>query len=388
MQQKDWNELLDRYLAGNCTDEEKAAIEQWYLQQVDQHQAMPADPDLGKKGDAILKRIESGIPVQRNPVVFYMRAAAAVLVVALFSAWFIFQERDQPASGDPVVVNSVPDSTTQIKPGQQQAVLVLTDGSIVTLDGHANGLIAKENGGEVRQNSPGELQYAQLSTEATGNAWNKLTTPRGGEYVVVLSDGTKVWLNAESKLEYPVSFAGDKRVVRLEGEAYFEVAKHPLHPFIVQSNNTEVKVLGTHFNVAAYPHAQQEVITTLVEGSVQVKNTNSTKLLSPGFRAVSRNDQHLIHTEACDINEAIAWKNGYFIFRNEPISHIMTRISRWYDVDVKYQGDIMGYRFGGTFSRKKDITELLTNLTLAGNLQFSIDKRQVIVSLRNSNKTN
>jgi transmembrane sensor len=193
---------------------------------------------------------------------------------------------------------------------------------------------------------------------------------------VVLPDGTHVWLNSASSLSYPVEFAGNERRVKLTGEAYFEVAKNKDKPFYVNSNNVQVRVLGTHFNISAY-NDDDELKATLLEGSVQVSKNNSQSLLKPGQQAVINNGADMIRVSQANINEVMAWKNGYFIFNDDNIATILKKVSRWYDVDVEQRGNFEGQHFGGTFYRTKGIDELLKNLEKIGKVHFKITGRRV-----------
>jgi len=209
--------------------------------------------------------------------------------------------------------------------------------------------------------------------------FNTITTPRGGQYQVMLADGTHVWLNAASSIRFPQSFNGPQRLVELSGEAYFEVAKDKSHPFIVQANGTKVQVFGTHFNVNAYPD-NNNVTTTLLEGSVQMSNNSQATMLVPGEQGVSTRSGGAINVSRADIQQVIAWKNGYFIFHDLSIVEVMKQVSRWYDVDIEYQDEgVKNNEFGGAISRYKSITELLDNMQLTRSIHYKIEGRRVII---------
>ena len=194
----------------------------------------------------------------------------------------------------------------------------------------------------------------------------------------MLPDGTKVWLDAGSSISYPVAFTGNSRRVRLTGQGYFEVAKNKEKPFYVEVNRSEVKVLGTHFNISAYEE-DPENTTTLLEGSVQISKNGKAALLQPGQQAsIAAGSDHIVVSEA-NIDDVMAWKNGYFIFNDDDIRGIMRKVSRWYDVDVDYRGDFAGRHFGGTFYRSKGINELLNHLERIGKLHFKVAGRRVTV---------
>jgi ferric-dicitrate binding protein FerR (iron transport regulator) len=206
-----------------------------------------------------------------------------------------------------------------------------------------------------------------------------LNTPCGGEYQVTLADGTKVWLNADSHLKYPVVFDGDKRVVELEGEAYFEVAKMNGKPFIVKTENQEVKVLGTHFNINSYGY-EEGIKTTLLEGSVRVsrniKNgdaeTSQSEMLVPGQQSFVSKNLKEIAVKKVNTVEVIDWKEGLFVFNDEPIQSITKRLAKWYNVKFVYEGDFSKVRFIGNYSRSKSLNNLLNNIELTGLAHFKV----------------
>jgi ferric-dicitrate binding protein FerR (iron transport regulator) len=193
----------------------------------------------------------------------------------------------------------------------------------------------------------------------------------------MLSDGSKVWLNAASSLRFPASFAGKERKVELLGEAYFEVAKNAAMPFKVKVNGMEVEVLGTHFNINSYEN-ESTVRTTLLEGSVKINNNNSSSLLKPGQQAQVNKAGEIKIINNVDVEEAIAWKEGKFQFDRADIHDIMRQLARWYDVDVEYKGSVSSH-FGGTISRDVNLSQVLNMLHLTGEVKFQIEDRKVIV---------
>lgn len=209
------------------------------------------------------------------------------------------------------------------------------------------------------------------------SSYNTLSTARGEQYQVRLPDSSLVWLNAASELKYPSSFNTLKeRRVELSGEAYFEVAKNKKQPFVVQADGQEVKVLGTHFNVSSYSD-EPDAITTLLEGSVQISGNGEVKVLKPGERAVRTGNQ--IKVSEADLSEDMAWKNGDFYFNNVGIASIMRQISRWYDVDIIYQGELTDEKFYGTISRSKNIKQVLNVLEKTKSVHFKVEGRRVLI---------
>jgi len=306
----------------------------------------------------------------------WMKIAAAVLIFV--SVGFYFVRRQKMGA----VKNEVANTTARIVPGSNKAILTLATGKSIVLDSAANGALANLGKSQVNKVGDGKLVYDVLpnATHAGVNAvlYNTLTIPPGGQYQVVLPDGTQVWLNSSSSLSYPTEFAGNSRTVKLTGEAYFEVAKNKDKPFYVEMNNVQVKVLGTHFNISAYAD-DNDLTTTLLEGSVQISKNGNQALLKPGQQAVIGSNANAITVSKAHINEAMAWKNGYFMFNDDNIVDIMKKVSRWYDADVEYHGNFSSQRFGGTFTRSKSITDLLKNLEQISNVHFKITGRRITV---------
>lgn len=273
--------------------------------------------------------------------------------------------------GDKVVVVS------DLEPGSNRAFVTLSDGKVIELSDQKDGIVLGEgltytDGSLISDLNEGEVVYAELKT------------PRGGQYQVTLSDGTKVWLNADSKLIYPSRFETDVREVQLDGEAYFEVANSTVgnrkQRFVVKTAHQEVEVLGTAFNVMAYAGDVEES-TTLVEGSVLVKNTYHIDagevLLRPNEQAVLR--QNGIVTSKINGVDVIAWKNGKFVFNNTPLKTIMQQLSRWYDVEVVYAEPMAEVTFTGSVSRFDDIQDVLRKISLTESVRFETKERRIMV---------
>jgi len=355
--------------------------------------ALDEGPEFkGKQSQAVLNRIKSDLrfntisgdreEAQPKIVKFYQKRwvqIAAVFLVFLTAGILVFNSKSTKTA------NQVTKNTKQaiILPGGNKAVLTMEGGKTILLDSAANGLLAKTSSGKVLKTRSGQIIYQALSSHQSGVAatditYNTLSTPKGGEYQVVLPDGTKVWLDAASSISYPIAFTGNERRVKLTGQAYFEVAKNKDKPFYVDINNAQVRVLGTHFNISAYDD-DNVMTTTLLEGAVQVTKNNSLSLLKPGQQAaISSSSDNIVVSDA-HIDDAMAWKNGYFTFDDDNITGIMRKVSRWYNVDVEYRGDYNGQKFGGTFYRSKGISELLTHLEKIGKLHFKISGRRIIV---------
>ncbi|WP_114936714.1 FecR family protein [Mucilaginibacter endophyticus] len=334
-----------------------------------------ADPRF--KDDVIVP-----VPVigKRNIMKLYagwVKIAAAVLIFASVGFYFVRRQK-MGAVKNEVAANRA----AKIVPGGNKAILTLAGGKSIVLDSAANGALASTGKSQVNKVGDGKLVYDVLpnATHAGVNAvlYNTLTIPPGGQYQVVLPDGTQVWLNSSSSLSYPTEFTGNSRTVKLTGEAYFEVAKNKDKPFYVEMNNVQVKVLGTHFNISAYSD-DKDLTTTLLEGSVQISKSGSLALLKPGQQAVISSNANAIAVSKANLNQAMAWKNGYFMFNDDNIVDIMKKVSRWYDADIEYQGNFANQRFGGTFTRSKSITDLLKSLEQIGNVHFKITGRRITV---------
>jgi len=317
---------------------------------------------------------------QPKVIKFYQRAwfrvAAAVLVFCT-AGLLMIRHRKVQDNTNKTAVNHV---SAPIVPGGQKATLTMSNGKVIVLANAANGILANTGVSKIVKQRQGQIVYDAKGNNTASNevGYNTLTTPRGGEYQVVLPDGSKVWLNAASSITYPVQFTGNERRVKLTGEAYFEVARNKEKPFYVTMSDAEVRVLGTHFNISAYSD-DDAITTTLLEGSVQVTKNHSVSLLKPGQQAVVNHRSDDIAVSEANIEDAMAWKNGYFIFNDDNITGIMKKVSRWYDVDVYYAADLSDQKFGGSYHRSKSIDELLQYLEMIGKVHFKVQERRITV---------
>lgn len=278
----------------------------------------------------------------------YWWAAAAILILLVSGTWFFVSRPQQQEVAATVVYDKAP--------GTDKALLTLADGSVVALDSAGKRQIAAGN--TTIQQQGGMLQY---SADAHAAGFNTLTTPRGGQFRVVLPDGTAVWLNAATSLRYPTAFNGNERVVTLRGEAYFEVAKNTEKPFRVQiDEHTAVEVLGTHFNIHAYSDENQ-ISTTLLEGKVMMTRSDASLrrvVLNPGQQAIVYDDQ-LSVSKQVNIDQVMAWKNGMFNFEGLDLPSVLRQLSRWYDVEIVYEGKIPTRKFGGEMQRDLSLQQVL-----------------------------
>ena len=265
-----------------------------------------------------------------------------------------------------------------VAPGYNGAILTLSNGQQITLDSVGNGMLtAQGNTNILKQN--GKIVYNGQNISKTQVLYNTMTTPRGRQYALVLADGTKVWLNAASSITFPTAFTGSERRVQIIGEAYFEVARNAAMPFKVEVGKMEVKVLGTHFNIKAYDD-ESATKTTLLEGAVHITNENKNALLKPGQQAVWDQTSGGFKIVEANVEEAVAWKNGLFEFNNADIKSIMRQLSRWYDVEVVYQGDVSDKDFSGVISQNTNLSQVLKMLQLTKEVHFKIEGVKVTVS--------
>jgi ferric-dicitrate binding protein FerR (iron transport regulator) len=302
----------------------------------------------------------------------WVKYAAAIIVICGVGAYWWTTNRTTNNS----ITNHQSKSIAQIKPGGDKAILTLADGSVINLDSAANGNLTSQGGVQVRKLANGKIAYEVSSPQNEQVMWNKMSTPKGGQYQLTLPDGTKVWLNAASSLRFPTAFTGRERSVELTGEGYFEVAQNAAKPFYVSIGTTEVKVLGTDFNVMAYDDEEAKQIT-LLQGSVLVSDASNTTKLIPGQQA--KVTAGIRVADNVDVEQVVAWKNGAFVFgESMSVEEVMRQVARWYDVDVVYRHKITGH-IGGSVSRSANISEVLKILELTGVVKVEVVGRKVIV---------
>lgn len=321
------------------------------------------------------KHAGSDLKIIRRRKILWRSAAAAAVVFVVSAIGLLYNFSIQAGrSGHRSAMIS------PIVPGGNKAVLTLADGSKVILDGKSKTILSGRQRGVGVEATGAQLVYAKgdLNTAPGELAANRIETPRGGQYQVVLSDGTKVWLNSMSSLKYPVVFQGRERRVELSGEAYFEVAKNKNAPFKVLTAKQQVQVLGTHFNIKSY--ADEPLRTTLLEGKVEVQSyiSKSAIVLSPGEQAELKSNR--IEVRQIDTEMAVAWKKGTFMFEKENMESVLKQVSKWYDVEIIYQNEqVKKHLFSGSISRFEEVTQVLDILQLTGFVHFKIEGRRIIV---------
>lgn len=407
--------LLLKQLRQEITAEELEYLENWKTthpsfarvsEQVNDGEQLLADLLAMKQVDmeGWWLKISEQIDIVKKPVPFFRRwytyaAAAAVLLIAGAITWLYLTPKKSPA----VNVKNTP-AAIDVQPGGHKATLTLSDGSVVNLGSATNGKVAEEGSVHVIKVTEGELKYeyktgTKQSKDRANAGLNVLSTPRGGQYNLVLPDGSKVWLNAASSITYPAQFAAHERRVAITGEVYFDVASGrgaKKVPFIVTvhsptgNNLAQVEVLSTQFNIMAYDD-EAAIKTTLVNGKVKISTADITgnyKLLTPGQQAqipqhvaiaAGRHPINVIDiadTEEMDV--AIGWKNGYFTFNNADIRSIMRTLARWYDIEIGYQGKIPDYTFTGSIPRKENFSAVIKILEYEG-IHFKQEQNKIIV---------
>lgn len=380
MEEQEFIRLAERIADGTATDEDIALYRRYCSAFAEKELKWNTEPgDKEAIGKTLKTRIFStlfgtpkGLLYRIHPVI--RLAASVVLMMSIgFGAWKGYRWMK---TGQQQVTQQKTIIVKDIAPGTDQAVLTLADGTTMALDGAENRLIRQE-GTSVRQQK-GQLQYTVEDASApVGN--NTLTTSRGGQYMLTLPDGTRVWLNAASSFTYPTRFSGKERRVEIEGQAYFEVAENPDQPFVVKVKDGFIKVLGTHFDIMAYPE-EKETQTTLVSGSVRVTRGTAEKIIAPGEQAFwndgSAAGALLVRT--ADIQQAIAWKTGFFEFDNADLPTIMRQIGRWYNIDIRYNRKPDDKTFGGRISRNLPLSQVL-ELLEANGARFRIEGREITV---------
>jgi hypothetical protein len=375
-------ELLNKYQLGNCTPEEQQMLDNWYLHEADKQPVAegPADPLMEEElmWNRIVDEIPETAKIRYFKKWYSIASAAAILVFVSFGAYLFIKKRQVPAQ---LVHQSNPKN--DILPGGNKAILTLANGKQITLTGARNGTLAVQGAVAINKTADGRIVYDSSEKSASDNAkltaYNTMTTPRGGQYWVVLPDGSRVLLNAASSLTYPTTFSGTERKVELTGEAYFEVAHNAAKPFRVYSKSQIVEVLGTHFNINTYDD-EPAIKTTLLEGKVKVTSTakNQTRILQPGQQAFL--NALAFNVSDVDVDEATAWKNGLFVFESNDIQQIMRMVSRWYDVDVAYTGNLPSDKFSGSVSRFSNVSEVLNTLQLTRKVHFKVSGKKISVS--------
>ncbi len=376
---KQARELLQRYQTGNVTQSEKELVESWYRQLVETGEWEWGE---GEK-EQLQQTLESAIleKVQRFPgkrgMHFLPRsawwAAASVAVLMGAGLYFLFNKK---ALRSPQVVHARLPEDVQA-PQSSRAFVTLANGQNVYLDSISNGSTVFQGNARLVKLSNGEIAYRESGVSGGKMAYNTLLNPRGSKVInMLLTDGTKVWLNAGSSLIYPVIFTGNTREVSVTGEAYFEVAHNSSKQFIVHNGSIDIMVTGTHFNVNAFEDDDNTIKVTLLEGAVKVKNGSSNGVLTPGQQALVHKEVRIV--DDVNVENVMAWKNGYFQFDKAGLHSVLKQVSRWYDVEVVYEGNNQERQFVGEIERDLSLSEMLRILEI-NKVSFAIEGKRLII---------
>jgi transmembrane sensor len=369
--------LLQKYLDGKASQEEQAIVESWQLEfPLADHEVLGAEETAADLEEVRMNLLK--LSGYRKPFRLWPRIAAAAALVLIVSGLYLYNRDTTSNDGVPYASN--------ISPGGNKAYLILADGKRIALTDAANGTLARQAGVQITKTEDGQLVYTVLENKSAAALYNTIETPKGGQYQVSLPDGTRVWLNAASSLKYPASFSSVKeRRVELSGEAYFEVAHNKAVPFIVTTDRQAVTVLGTHFDINSYAN-ETRVKTTLLEGSVRVNALRPGTEPDLNGTVLKPNQQSVLTSGTISVQNVegayeIAWKNGFFMFNYENLEQVMMKISRWYDIDVRYEDeDVKQQIFLGTVSRFENISKVLNMLEKTGNVKFLIEGKIVKIS--------
>jgi len=380
-------ELFQKYVDKTITEEEYAELFVYIRNPETKEQVLAFLDEHNKKvqSDALVHEVDwdgmyenitnpkKSVGRSRKPIWKYAAAAAVILVgsFTLYSSLQNILEKKAPLAYH-----------NDVLPGGDRATLTLADGSQIALDSGKAGRLATEGGISIEKDANGQIIYlAKGNGGDEAQKINTLSTPAGGKFSVVLSDGSKVWLNASSSIKFPAAFSGDSRRVEIKGEAYFEIEKDAARPFYVNNGSSEIKVLGTHFNVMAYPDEYRSELT-LLEGAVQFTKNGHAELLKPGRQILYTESNNQTKQIDANIEEVMAWKNDLFVFNNTNIDEVMKQLVRWYNVKVKYEGDKPDISFTGVIPRNANVSKILKALELTGDVTFGIENNVITCERR------
>jgi ferric-dicitrate binding protein FerR (iron transport regulator) len=386
LQKDHFLKIVEKYHSGNASREELEFLHAYYegFSLNDNYTDTLSEADRLLLKNELKNSIKKKLAVsqqgrvksdQRNVIRWTISAAAAVIICIGVGLYYFPEE---------IISNPIAKSAAEneIIPGGNKAILTLADGEKISLTDVDNGTVIEHAGTKIVKTADGQLVFSVLPNKQVPldeSHYNTIETPKGGRYQIRLPDGSNVWLNAASKLTFPSSFISLKnRTVELNGEAYFDIATDKKHPFIVKTYNQVVEVFGTEFNINSYVD-EPAVKTTLLEGSIKVSGKKGNdKILVPGQQSTLTPTG--LRIDNIDTDQSVAWKENQFVFESDDIQYIMRMISRWYNVEVAYVGEIPKSRFGGAVSRFEHVSEVLKSLESTGRVKFEIDGRRILVS--------
>ncbi len=378
--QEEAQRLIDKYTEGLCTPEEKALVESGFLNDVKNSSFKVSEEKIEAAQKRMLAHIEGRIGNNTHTPgkhVFFQRIAiAASLILVLGLGLYFYQSENSNKNQQELAAIPV------VHPGGNKAYLTLSDGRKILLSDSDEGKLAEQSGIVVSKTGDGQLVYEVSENDQMGAGshmeYNTIQTPKGGQYQVILPDGTRVWLNSGSSIRFPVAFSPHSRSVETSGEIYFEVAKDKNRPFRVTSNHQVVEVLGTHFNINAYQD-DGLIRTTLLEGSVRILSGDSEETLKPGEQSLVSGKSQIKTAKRVNIDEVIAWKNGDFMFRNSSLVSVTKQLERWYDVEF-ISSENLSYRFNGKISRDKSLTKVLKMMEITSGAKFKVEGRKIYMN--------
>ncbi len=374
-----WKKINDR-----ISDEEEILLKRWLDEQPSHRlyyenalrfytsgtQFVNSPAELEKAMRNIHHKTGIRSPYRKTQIIAFTSIAASILLLLYFQYFSPFE------FGNSLTTQQV----QSIVPGSHKALLILDDGSEHDLSEGKNSIIDAD--GATIKNTGNKLEYISINGQPIEMRYNTLKIPRGGEYFLVLSDSTKVWLNSETTLRFPVQFASDTRSVELTGEAYFEVSKNAKVPFIVSTGNQMVKVMGTQFNISSYPE-NQTIYTTLIEGSVEISldnNPHEKLILKPGEQSLLAMNSNQIIKKQVDVSSYIAWKYGRFVFQDQMLGDIMNTLTKWYDVEVVFSGEEQKkIRFTGNLERTDNFNNILEKIERTNEVKFEIKSNTITI---------
>lgn len=395
MDKNEFLRLVDLYVAGKASEEQEEMLLRFFDSfQADARWGEQMTPLREELESRMLSRLMTSIQAQQsaahrsshafNRSILFRVAAAVVLLLAAGSLYFF--------SGSVKTWYALKDKkeiVEPLQPGGNKALLRLADGSTIVLNKATNGVLAMQGSTAVKKTDEGELIYVSNPADGAGHSKiNVIETPKGGQYQLTLPDGTRVWLNSESSLSFPTCFGPDERRVELRGEAYFEVAANykpgakVRKPFFVKSGAMTIEVLGTHFNITAYPGAARQE-ATLMEGSVMVEAGKVRRKISPGQQAFIERSASSLKVREVNLESILAWKEGLFMFDNTDIDEAMQQIEKWYDAELVYVGQKPEVAFTGVLPRSSEVSEVLDLLESAQGVNFTVQGKKIIVRKTN-----
>ncbi|MFB9843923.1 FecR family protein [Mucilaginibacter ginsenosidivorans] len=395
MNEQEIREFLEKLASGNYTNEEYQAFVHWaehcsreeYEQMIGHWEQLANAAELYDDIDpALIASIERGLdqiderkdeqivplyPDKKIRLWPRIAAAASIILAISVGGYFVLHKKQAPEQLTKA-------EAVNIKPGSQKAILKLADGKQIALNEAPVGTLAKQDGATVIKAADGQVIYnGQNSATPTNDTYNTITTQRGGYYPLKMADGTVAILDAASSIKYPVTFNGKERIVEITGQVYFEVAHDAGKPFKVMVKGQTIEDIGTEFNINAYDD-EMYISTTLVNGSVRVMRQQKSIVLVPGQEALVDIKKNTLDVRTADVEDIIAWKKGQTSFKNGDIHEIMREVSRWYDVDVQYQGDIPDRKFMGGISRNANLSDLLKILEF-NNIHFTVEGKKITI---------